>query len=420
MNSQWSQIITKILNKRILFILIIILIISIYFINFFLGKTKKKSKAANESVEITFTPTTLNGKANDILPELKIMGKPSVDIAVRGYELMLVFNKDHLSVEEINYPSTCSSVNGYSTTADLANQTGSIRIACANTTTSGFVLPASSPQEITRIIFRSKNSNNSTITINPSTIGFSMINYSGGLTTIRASNQQNITASVRTGEATESPTNTPTPTPTTATRPNATNTPTPTPTSTNTLNQQPESTNITLNLSLKFQGIINCPEGNKQIQAKIKLGGRTQTDYQIGTFSCQNGKWRGSVSFNVPPGDGYYLLIKGEKHIQKKICELNYNEPIGAEGSYRCVQGQSLNLVQGDNNLDLSGLTLLAGDLPAQDGVVNSYDTSLVRNNLGKKDEEALSLADINLDGIVNTQDHSLIIYALSVRVDEE
>jgi hypothetical protein len=44
----------------------------------------------------------------------------------------------------------------------------------------------------------------------------------------------------------------------------------------------------------------------------------------------------------------------------------------------------------------------LAGDLPVngtQDGVVDSLDTSYIRNNLGKTDPTVVSIADLNLDG---------------------
>ena len=64
----------------------------------------------------------------------------------------------------------------------------------------------------------------------------------------------------------------------------------------------------------------------------------------------------------------------------------------------------------------------MVGDLPQQDGVVNSYDISLARNNIGvagSYDPAVLALADLNLDGIVDSQDYSLVIAALSIRADE-
>ena len=64
----------------------------------------------------------------------------------------------------------------------------------------------------------------------------------------------------------------------------------------------------------------------------------------------------------------------------------------------------------------------MVGDLPQQDGLVNSYDISLVRNNIGVAGSQhpaVLALADLNLDGIVDSQDYSLVIAALSIRSDE-
>jgi hypothetical protein len=144
-----------------------------------------------------------------------------------------------------------------------------------------------------------------------------------------------------------------------------------------------------------------------------------QTNYQTGIFTVDdNGIWTGRVTFsNVTPGGQYTLYVKGPKHLQKKICDNNPSETYPA--TYYCDQGRIV-LREGENNLDLSKILLLIGDLPDQDGIVNSYDTSLVRNNLGRSDEEALRLADVNFDGIVNTQDYSLIIAALSIRLDEQ
>jgi hypothetical protein len=56
---------------------------------------------------------------------------------------------------------------------------------------------------------------------------------------------------------------------------------------------------------------------------------------------------------------------------------------------------------------------MMAGDLPKQDGVVNSLDFKAVIARLGKLDFASLDTADINLDGSVNTQDFSLIFQTL-------
>ncbi|MCX7881495.1 MAG: dockerin type I domain-containing protein [Patescibacteria group bacterium] len=213
------------------------------------------------------------------------------------------------------------------------------------------------------------------------------------------------------------PTITSTPTPTNIPVPrNPTNSPTPINTPTPTTTPAPES--VTLNLKLKFQGILKKPTSTDKMNVKVKLGGRQSADPKIVTFtSDNNGVWSGSVNFNVTTGSGYLVYIKGPKHLQKKICDPLPTETVPA--TYHCGQGK-ITLSAGNNNLDFSGIFLSSGDLPNQDGVSDSYDLSLVRNNLGQRDDGALRLADINLDGVVNTQDYSAIIQALAVRTDEE
>ncbi len=205
-----------------------------------------------------------------------------------------------------------------------------------------------------------------------------------------------------------------------------TQTPTQSPDQTPTPTTPPDEGNVSLSFQLRFQGIIEKPVNTSMpVKITIKKGGQVVDEriidfsYDQAASSEAKGRWLGSANFNVLPGDGYTIFVKGPKHVQKKICQSTPQEAVGAEGTYHCLSGQSLSIDLA-SAFDFSHITLLAGDLPQQDGVVNSYDTSLVRNNLGKTDAEVLRLTDVNLDGRVNTQDYSLIIYALSIRTDEE
>lgn len=181
-----------------------------------------------------------------------------------------------------------------------------------------------------------------------------------------------------------------------------------------------------LNLKLKFQGILRQPsdEFNKmkvKISVVAPLGNKGESSSEADFVSDEKGIWSGSVKvppFFAFPGKGFKLFVKGPKHIQKRICANTPSESF--PGTYNCENGQ-IELVggMGINDLDFSGIYMLVGDLPQQDGIVNSYDISLVRNNIGSSDRAVLALADLNLDGIVDTQDYSLVIAALSVRSDE-
>ena len=228
-----AQLFQKIKNIKFTQLLIVIVIIVISFFFLFhdlLKKGSKKSKATGESVTVIFDPSSLSGEETAELTPLKIKGKPTIDMRVRGYEIIVTFDNAHLEVKEIAYPANCPSVSGYSSTIDQANNSGTIKIACANTTTEGFILSSSSTTELVQLIFKSKKAASSTIVITPNNIGFSMIT-SSGLSTIPSSSNNPITAQVITGVVTNTPTlpsaNTPT-VPLFTPSPTSPSTPTPT------------------------------------------------------------------------------------------------------------------------------------------------------------------------------------------------
>ncbi len=179
--------------------------------------------------------------------------------------------------------------------------------------------------------------------------------------------------------------------------------------------------NVRLNLKLKFQGIGKQPasgENSMTVAVKVKQeGANTSFITSQGTFTADNnGVWSGTVGFNISDVSGKWAVyVKGPQHIQKKICDGAPTE--SSPGVYNCSNG-NINLAAGDNSFDFSKIVLLSGDLN-QDGVVDSVDLGMVRNNLGKKDADTLKKADINRDGVVDTQDFSLILSALSVRTDQ-
>jgi len=182
---------------------------------------------------------------------------------------------------------------------------------------------------------------------------------------------------------------------------------------------------ITLNMMLKFQGIVKKPVNAAQIPVKVTIAGpegagRRFTEQVLFTIADERVYFRGTVTFaDAPEAKDYKIYIKGPRHLQKKICHATPVETYPL--SYRCSGGEGvIALVAGENTLDFTQIYQLVGDLPDQDGFVNSYDLSLVRNNIVSSDPQALEFADLNLDGTVNTQDYSLVIAALEFRTDEE
>lgn len=173
---------------------------------------------------------------------------------------------------------------------------------------------------------------------------------------------------------------------------------------------------ISLKMKLKLQGFVSKPNAPKNISVKVKLGGGagSVTAYQTALFSSgQDGIWTGTVDFaSASAGTNYYLLVKGGKHVQRKICD---SVPVETEAKpYHCSEGK-INLIVGENNIDLTGILQFAGDLnleTGQDGGVNAADFSLINKAINARtpiDAATIERGDVNIDGVVDSQDFSLL-----------
>lgn len=180
----------------------------------------------------------------------------------------------------------------------------------------------------------------------------------------------------------------------------------------------------TLNLSLKFQGILNKPAVSTMTVRIILASESGHLATQSAVFNAdEQGVWRGTAVFkNIVDSGSYRLKIKGPKHLQKVICEAAPKET--ELGKYKCEKG-AIALKQGDNkSFDFSNILLLTGDLPdennLQDGKLTTGDLIYVLNNQNSTDVKVLGRADLNFDGIVNTTDLSLIKAAYSLQVEDQ
>ena len=178
-----------------------------------------------------------------------------------------------------------------------------------------------------------------------------------------------------------------------------------------------------ITFKLKLQGVAKKPIKADSITVKVKLVGKqagVAAESKSISFSvADDGVWTGTGDFSQA-GDGYTLFVKGPKHLQKKVCDMAATEATG--GAYRCTDGK-ITLKAGNNTLDLTKIIMLVGDLPekgVQNGIIDSYDTSYVRQHLRSTVPDELAVGDLNYDGVVDTQDFSLGLAALSIKYDEE
>ncbi|MBI5122669.1 hypothetical protein HZA75_02300 [Candidatus Roizmanbacteria bacterium] len=356
-------------------------------LNFIFNQNAPKSKATGETMNLSFSPATQTVAANADFT-VSILAKPSINTILRGYKTKVNFDKSKLSFKSIQYKVGVVSAGLGNTTTDVTavNGNGFIDVIGEDTTATGYVSTAANGAELVNLTFTALSTTGTSVTMSDSS--FYSINADATLFDSWTVAAQNLDVNG------SGPTLTPIPTGTTG--------------------------SVKLNLKLKFQGINKLPAaGQNSMSVKIKIykeGVSTPTD-GTGTFVADaSGVWSGTVPVNLAaPAGKYRILIKGAQHIQKKICDSGPSET--SPGIYRCSDN-NITLIAGDNNLDLSGIIMLVGDLD-QSGIVDAVDFGLVKNNLGKTDAETLVKADLNRDGVVDTQDYSLILAALSVRTDE-
>lgn len=183
-----------------------------------------------------------------------------------------------------------------------------------------------------------------------------------------------------------------------------------------------EKADVQLNMKVRFQGIVKQPDAAfDRLNVRVDIeGSQGYKNDQVVEFKADgSGLWSGVMKIEkVPISQKYAVLIKGPKHLSRKICEVTPRENV--PGTYKCESGGDIELKAGGNNLDFSQIVVLAGDIPTQNQVVDSADIIFIRQNFGNTSPSALSRGDLNLDGIIDTQDYSLVMAALGFKYDEE
>lgn len=417
-------------SLKILVFSLICLLAFLWFLNyvFYNNQTGKRSKAQSvPTFTIGFSPVAVQAPIGQSFTET-IHTIPPSDMSLRGYEMRVTFDKTKVHVTNITYKLgvVSAGLGDDSSTLTTVNQNGVIKIQGELQSPTGQVVTMATGADVADIVFTSDSTSSYSISIDPATAKFYQIATDGGLTPVPGAPVPGTTASVSVNSSI-SPTTGPTATTVPTSPPGSTNTPVPTdtrPVPTNT--PAPTLTNsITLNLKLKFQGILSKVQPDQNFSGMnvrlrmIKKSTGDLVEESVPSFTVDDaGVWSATAPFSYTAAGGdYALLIKGPKHVQKKICDNAATETF--PGTYRC-SNNSMTFTAGVNDLDLTNVLMLSGDLPEQDGIVNAYDISLVRNNVGSTDPATVGLCDINLDGKCDTQDYSLVIAALSISADEQ
>ena len=371
---------------------------------------RSRADETTNVVEMMFDPATVNPGTSEFTTVIK--AKTAAAMNIQGYSFNLDFDKTKLEVKTITYKMGVVTAGLGDDTSKVAavNTRGSILIRGEVQNEAGKTVDTTGA-EVVSITFKPKSSVGNSVSLGTSTAAqFTKIETNGALTPITA------TLARLTVNTDNPPTSTVAPSqgtsPTRPVTPSVTSGPTTNPTT---------GVTLSLTLKLKFQGIAQKPEGERsKMNVKVTVVSNSNQKYDSSAqFEAgPNGVWTGTPTFNgLKAGDGYRVFVKGPYHIQKKVCVVTPTEQY--PGSYRCQEGKRITLAA-NQTLDFSQIVLMAGDLPQQDGLVDSYDLSLIRNNLGKKEDLAVRSADVNRDGIVDAQDYALVVASLSTKFDEE
>lgn len=163
-----------------------------------------------------------------------------------------------------------------------------------------------------------------------------------------------------------------------------------------------EGSNPVISFKFKFRG-LNEDAGTQLVKVKVKQGSTTKEYPNIEVNHTDNGIYAASgvALAGISSGEAK-IYVKGPKHLAK---------------------GFNVNLVAGSNpSFNWIDKELEPGDLPPQDGRINSWDIGTLVDLLSVEDptDEDLETGDLNYDGAINGADVNELILTLSVKYDDD
>lgn len=207
--------------------------------------------------------------------------------------------------------------------------------------------------------------------------------------------------------------------------PSPTSYPYPTPTAVPTSNPNPSPK--PLDFRVKFGGVTDGSADGAKATIRFVNAFQNLITSPVSFSYIGNGIYRAivipdfsSILQSTNNGIGNYTFyIKGEKHSANKFCEYNQSGPCVGTGNLPIPYETAIPMPV----YDFTGYSLQPGDLPPQDGKVDSSDFQKVSGLLGKlcseQTAEDLATADLDYNGCVNIKDAFLLRKTLETKYDE-
>ncbi|MFZ6034640.1 MAG: dockerin type I domain-containing protein [Patescibacteria group bacterium] len=133
---------------------------------FLSDKTAQKSKAANDSIEVSYDPATPTAAAGQDFTVMVRM-KPPTNVSLRGYTLKLKFDKAILKAKYIDYKIGVPSPDFGDTSGSLTaiNEAGTINIQGEIQNPTGLLINANTTNDIVRIVFTATQASGNTVAL---------------------------------------------------------------------------------------------------------------------------------------------------------------------------------------------------------------------------------------------------------------
>lgn len=324
-----------------------------------------------------------------------------------GADVVVNFDKTKLQVIDI-VPGTY---------LPNANTTGKILDNVNGQTTLSILLPTGSSEiqgqgNLALITFRPIANGSANVALDQS----SLVGATGmdvGLNVLTNYPAININVGGATTAPTATPTLAPTATPTLAPTATPTLAPTASPTA-------PPVTSQTYRFKFRFAGVTDDRAGGSKVKIKFyrNVNGAITSLITplVPVTYAGNGLYQVTRTLVSPPAPGsrYAVLIKGEKHLNRKFCLASGQlSQCGSEGSITIPAPTN-----GVINYDFTGVALVPGDTDPQDGQANSSDYDRVRSVLGKlcsaQSDDDRFRGDLDYSGCVGVKDMFLMRQALN------
>ena len=157
---------------KIIVYLLVALAVGFWIASFVFKINAPKSKAAGETIDLSFSPVSVSNVAVGQDFTVKMLIKPSQDAFVRGYQVKINFDKTQLAFKSIQYllGNVSSGLGDTTNQAATINSLGQIKVIGESQLAEGALLVSASKSDFVSLPFTVLNNSETNITVGDTTL----------------------------------------------------------------------------------------------------------------------------------------------------------------------------------------------------------------------------------------------------------